>query len=422
MSRHGMQRVTGLLCAAMLSFAAIAPSVYGQTRIIPALSIAERYDTNVYFIGTGQQLEDFVTTVAPQLKMSHEGRLITGTAHVTVTGEAFMRNPGLNYVATNFAVSAVLDRLTGMVDKRWKMAVDNYFTYTPQPPAFFAPLPAGAGPGSAVAPTAPENFIRGIQAVRANSLINVFGVTSGYELSPMTSLAGSIRHQYMRFGTAFAPTPGQGFFTTTFTNLTAGPRFRISPRDTVSGNAQYSRMSFSQGDAFSSSFTLMGGTAGWERTWNPKLSTSFTGGATVFTGSSSLQYLASGSVTWSERNTNFILGYSRSIFPSFFAGAVPLLSQVVTGTVFHRFTERLSASGSLNYAKNEGALEATAIQFDSYGGSATLNYAISRTWFVSASYGHTIIKNVFAGQNFGFNRDVVSITLSKEWPDFFQPK
>jgi hypothetical protein len=170
MSRHGMQRVTGLLCAAMLSFAAIAPSVYGQTRIIPALSIAERYDTNVYFIGTGQQLEDFVTTVAPQLKMSHEGRLITGTAHVTVTGEAFMRNPGLNYVATNFAVSAVLDRLTGMVDKRWKMAVDNYFTYTPQPPAFFAPLPAGAGPGSAVAPTAPENFIRGIQAVTLISL------------------------------------------------------------------------------------------------------------------------------------------------------------------------------------------------------------------------------------------------------------
>ncbi|HET9130031.1 MAG TPA: hypothetical protein VFO86_03730, partial [Terriglobia bacterium] len=83
----------------------------------------------------------------------------------------------------------------------------------------------------------------------------------------------------------------------------------------------------------------------------------------------------------------FTGSYSRSVFPSFFIAATPLLSQVVSASLIHQFTAHLSANGSLNYAKNE-AIGNTALQFDSYGGTAGLNYAISKTWSVSANYMH----------------------------------
>jgi hypothetical protein len=180
-------------------------------------------------------------------------------------------------------------------------------------------------------------------------------------------------------------------------------------------------MAFSLGDGSTSTFTLQGLTVGWSRTFSPKLSANATGGVTVFSGSGSLQYLASASITYQERNTSFIGSYSRSVFPSFFIAATPLLSQVFSASVIHTFTQRLSATGSLNYATNE-AIGNTALQFNSYGGTASINYAIGKTWSVAASYSHLVSKNAFVGTNFEFDRDVFSVTLRKEWPDFFQPK
>jgi hypothetical protein len=418
-----MHFLAGVAYGAILGLAAIASSAYGQTRFIPALSVTEAYDTNVFFVTSGAHLQDYVTTFTPQIRAEHKSRFLDGAGQISLPASLYVRNPGLNYVSVNTSVNVGLDQLTGLIDKRWKLAVSEFVTYTPQPPAFFTPTPA-VGSGTTTSATdlsAPANFIRGVQAVRANSLINVAGIKSQYVLTPVTSLTASIQHQYMRFGTAFAPTPGQGFFTTNFATISAGPQFQVTPRDTVNVNFNYSHMSFSQPNGFSSGFDLEGGTVGWSRTFSPKLSANATGGFTVFSGSSSLQYLGSAQITYQERKTTFIGSYSRSIFPSFFIAATPLLSQVVSASFIHQFTQRLSANGALNYAKNE-AIGSTELHFDSYGGSAGLNYAFSKTWSVSANYSHMVTKNAFQGTNFDFDRDVVSVTLRKEWPDFFQPK
>jgi hypothetical protein len=419
MSRHGMQRVTGLLCAAMFS-AAIVSSAYGQTRVIPAITVSEAYDTNVYFTTSGGHLQDYVTTTTPQVRVDHKSRLVDGTAQVSIPGSVYVNNPGLNYIATNASFNVGLDQLTGLVDKRWKLTVMDFITYTPQPPAFFTPQP-GVGTVTSTTPQAPENFVRGVQAVRANSLINVGAITSRYVLTPVTTLTAGFQNQYMQFGRSYAATPGAGFFTTMFTTLNAGPQFQVTQRDVINANFNYSNMSFSQGSGSASTFSLEGATVGWSRTFSPKLSANASAGATVFSGGGNLQYLASASVTYQERNTSFIGSYSRSVFPSFFIAATPLLSQVITGAVTHRFTGRLTGSATLNYGKNE-AIGSTALQFDTYGASAGLSYAIGKTWSVSANYSHLVTKNTFNGENFNFDRDVISVTFRKEWPDFFQPK
>ncbi|WP_447983633.1 hypothetical protein [Nitrospira sp. Nam74] len=422
MSRRGMRFLTGVAYGAILGLAAIASSAYGQTRFIPALSVTEAYDTNVFFITSGAHLQDYVTTFTPQIRAEHKSRFFDGGGQISLPASLYVRNPGLNYVAVNTSINVGLDQLTALVDKRWKLAVTDYVTYTPQPPAFFSPVPAvGSGTASTTELSAPANFIRGVQAVRANSLINVAGIKSQYILTPVTSLTGSIQHQYMQFGTTFAPTPGQGFFTTNYLTLGAGPQFQVTPRDTINVNFNYSHMSFSQPSGFSSMFNTEGGTVGWTRKFSPKLSANATGGFTVFTGNSNLQYLASGQITYQERNTTFIASYSRSIFPSFFIAATPLLSQVVSASFIHQFTERLSVNGALNYAKNE-AIGNVPLHFDSYGGSAGISYAFSKTWFVSANYMHMVTKNSFSGTDFNFDRDVFSVTLRKEWPNFFQPQ
>jgi len=192
MSRHGMRRVTGLLCAAMVAVAAIVPSAYGQTKVTPAISVTESYDTNVFFTTSGAHLQDYVTTITPQLRGEHKSRLFDASGQVSLMGSVYVRNPDLNYIATTASVNVGLDQLTGLVDQRWKLFFTDYVTYTPQPPAFFTPQ---AGTGPTASPQAPENFIRGIQAVRANSLINVAGITSRYVLTSVTTLAGSLQHQ-----------------------------------------------------------------------------------------------------------------------------------------------------------------------------------------------------------------------------------
>jgi len=139
-----------------------------------------------------------------------------------------------------------------------------------------------------------------------------------------------------------------------------------------------------------------------------------TGGATVFSPGGNLTYLGGLTLIWREQNTDTTFSYSRSVFPSFFIAAVPLISDVVSLSVLHRFTDKVSGSVTGNYGKNE-SIEGAQLSFTSYGGSAGLNYAITKRMRASLSYTHTVIKNAFLGQNFNFDRDAVSVSVSYEW-------
>jgi hypothetical protein len=398
------------LLASLVLVMADSP-LHAQTHVIPSITVSERYDSNVYFITAGQKLEDYVTTISPALSIEHKGRLLDAVGGLRLNAETYVKNPGLNYVGVTGTVAATLDELVGRFDRRLKLYVSDYMTYTPQPPAFYSPLPGGE---TTLRADAPENFVRGIQASRANSFINVATVNGSFGLTQSTSLTALMSHQYMRFGTTFAPTPGQGFFTTSFLNLGAGPRFNITSVDSVTVLANYSHMSFSQGESFSSTFDTMGATATWAHSFSKRFSSSLTGGGTVLYPGGNFQYLGGLSMTWHEQNTDTIFSYSRSIFPSFVGAAVPLLSDVVSLSVLHRFTDKLSGSITGNYGKNE-SISGPQISFVSYGGVGSLNYSFTKRMRATLSYIHMQTTNVFTGQEFDFDRDAVTISLSYEW-------
>ena len=140
-------------------------------------------------------LEDYVTTVAPQLRIDHSDRLVTGSLTGTVTGEAYAKNPGLNYIAPSGALTMNLDGLMGQLDKRARLTVSDSFAFTPKPLAFIGP-----STGSEV----PDTFVRGIQTQRANSRTNVAIVTGGYQFTPVVALQGSYTNSIFRYGTVFA--------------------------------------------------------------------------------------------------------------------------------------------------------------------------------------------------------------------------
>ena len=378
-----------------------------ETKLIPALTIAERYDSNVFLIqGGGGNLEDYVTTVTPQLRVDHTGQLVTGSLTASVVGEAYVKNPGFNYAAPSAALSMNLDNFIGLLDRRAKLKVSDNFMYTPTPLAFLGPQS-----GSQV----PDAFVRGVQAARANSLTNMATGTAAYQLTPGTTLQGVYMHSMMRFGQVLA-TPSAGrFFNTTFQTLNVGPQFQISPRDTLSVNYQYVRSDFSS-SGLQSGFETQGGTLGWTRILTPTLTASASGGVTLLGGglSRTVQYLADASLEWKHERTSAILRYSRSVFPSFYIVATPLLSQVVTGAVTYSLTQNLAIIGSANYAKNE-AIPAAIVSFNSYATSLSLNYTVTRSVTVTAMVTRSHFDQSFLSQSFAFDRNIVSLSLRGEW-------
>jgi hypothetical protein len=355
-----------------------------------------------------------VTSVTPQLRIDHSGRLLSGSLTGTLTGEAYVKNPGLNYIAPSGALTMNLDNLIGQLDRRAKLTVSDSFMFTPKPLAFIGP-----SAGSDV----PDSFVRGIQAQRANSRTNMAMATGSYVLTPWISLQGSYTYSIMRFGTAFnAPSSAQAtstasFFNTSYQNYSVGPEFQVTPLDSLSTFYQGSRSHFSQGGSFNSSFQTQGGTAGWKHTFTPTLTADASAGLTQIEtgGNTALTYLANASLEWKHEHGVATIRYSRSIFPSFFIVAVPLLSNVVTASGTYLITGQLSATGSANYARNESTSGQTQLSFDSYSATAMLNYSITRTITAIASFTHSEFMQSFAGRDLTFNRNVVSLSLRGEW-------
>jgi len=374
--------------------------VHGETRLVPSLAVSERYDSNVFFV-PGGNLEDYVTTISPRVKVEHKGRLIEGTVQGGATGEVYVKNPGLNYIALNGGVTLNLDNAVAQLVRGAGLKVSDTFYFTPQAPAFVAP-----GTGGQVS----EAFVRGIQAGRANSFTNAGSAIGSYALSPTMDLQATYMHQKIHFGTAFvSPTTGR-FFNTTFQTVTAGPQLKVSPLDTATLTYQYQKADFSQGGGFHT----QGGSMGWTRAFTPILTGNVTGGMTVIEPSNRVQYQGGVSVEGKFQNTDASLSYSRGVYPSFFNSGLPLLSQVVSATVSHRVTALLTVTANGNYAKNE-SVPAGTLSYESYWVTVGLNYIVSRILNATLSYTNSEYKQNSLGQSSRFDRNMVMVMLTAEW-------
>jgi len=357
----------------------------------------------VFFVPGGNR-EDYVTNISPQVKVDHKGRLIEGTVQGGATGEVYVKNPGLNYIALNGGVTLNLDNAVAQLVRGAGLKVSDTFYFTPQAPAFVAP-----GSGSQVS----EAFVRGIQAGRANSFTNAGSAIGSYALSPTMDLQATYMHQKIHFGTAFvSPTTGR-FFNTTFQTVTAGPQLKVSPLDTATLTYQYQQADFSQGGG-SGGFHTHGGSMGWTRAFTPILTANVTGGMTVIEPSNRVQYQGGVSVEGKFQNTDASLSYSRGVYPSFFNTGLPLLSQVVTATVSHRVTALLTVTANGNYAKNE-SVPAGTLSYESYWVTVGLNYRVSRILNATLSYTNSEYKSQSSGQLSRFDRNMVMIGLTAEW-------
>src|SRR2546425_2227083 len=373
---------------------------HGETKLVPSLAVSERYDSNVFFVA-GRNLEDYVTNISPQVKVVHKGRMIDGTVQGGATGEVYVKNPRLNYIALNGGVILNLDNAVAQLVRGAGLKVSDTFYFTPQPPAFVAP-----GTGGQVS----EAFVRGIQATRANSFTNAGSVIGSYALSPRVDLQATYMHQKIHFGTAFvSPTTGQ-LFNSTLQTVTAGPQLKISPLDTLTLTYQYQQAEFSRGEGFHTH----GGITGWTRAFTPTLTAHVTAGMTVIEPGESVRYLVTASLDKKLQNTDASLSYSRGVYPNFFISGLPLLSQVVTATVSHRLTALLTVTVNGNYAKNE-SVSTPQLAFESYGATVGLNYKVSRILNTTLLYTNSQYKQQFMVQSARFDRNMVILILTAEW-------
>jgi hypothetical protein len=410
------RRVLWPVAAACVAMAMTAPA-WAETLLVPSITIAERYDTNVFFIGVGENLTDFVTTTTPSLNIQHKGRVVEGTATATVMGEVYAKNPGLNYVGTSASANLNLNQVVGRIDRRASLILSDSFSYTPRPPGFLAP-----DTGSVV----PPDFVRGMQALRANSITNVGTAAGSYGLTSSSNLLASYTNMYMRFGNFFAPSgatgqiipgiqPGQSpFFTTRMSIITVGPEIKPTPRDTITASFQQMQMNFSGGGT-DVAFETKGGLVGWKRNLTAQFTASGSVGLSILTPGNSLQYLANAALEWKHKNTTASVSYSRTIFPSFFLAAAPLISQIITAGGTHKLSEALTVTASTSYALNETIGGTVPVKFESYVASLGATYVVSRTVTATASYSHYLFIQGFVGQAFTFDRDVLMVSLRKEW-------
>src|SRR5439155_20197731 len=252
-------------------------------RVVPMLSISERYDSNVFFTpkanlaGLNVKPEDFVTTVNPQLAVVHSGRLMQGMLLGGTTSEFYIQNPDLNYTGYNGQLSMELAQAVRRVLPRARsLMVSDAILYTPQLPAFFQ---GGANfIGLGVPGQTANIFGTGIQAFRINTFSNLGSAQGSYALSPTTEFGVGYTHSFLHFSGTFLGVGSQNqVFNTTRQTINAGPRIQLSPRDALNLSYTYTKTNQPSFGTYNTHTAV----ASWARIISPSLSSNVSGGGTV---------------------------------------------------------------------------------------------------------------------------------------------
>lgn len=386
----------------------VAPAVEPRTTVIPSFRIAQRYDSNVFFV-PGRNLEDFATTLSPHVKVAHGNRWIQADIGGGAIGEIYVRNPGLNYVGGNGSIDLNLDGVMNQVVRGLGLRVSEAISYTPQPPAFAAPIG-----GSQIS----EAFVQGIQARRANSFTNAAKVEASYFFSSFMGVVSTYTDRRIRFGKQVSTPAGVsqgGFIDTNFQTLTSGLVSKVTPSDTISLLHQYQKGGFSDPTRGDSAFSTQGAIARWARSVTPSLQVAGDLGFSIISSSGDAYPVGAIALDWEMQYTKIQVSYSRSVAPSFFTLGTPLLSQGVTAVVRRQLSEALSLSVSGNYAVNESIPDGSLLKFESYAVTPALEYVIGPRLTAALSYTRSNFQRNFSGQSFDFDRNMIMFNLVAEW-------
>ncbi|MBX3348434.1 MAG: outer membrane beta-barrel protein [Nitrospira sp.] len=380
-----------------------------ELRLIPSISLSERYDTNIFYAPTelipkGVKRDDFATILGTQLQLFESRR--DGYTKITagLTGTGYANNPALNYVATQVDGVAKLDDLIGQLVDGARLTLADNFRYTPQPPGFLA---------GDKAPSVTDPFIRGIQVYRANSITNTFSAAAAYPVARGLDLRGDYAFSFIRFGTPQIGT-GIGFFDTNVHSWSVGPGFRISDHQNFNISYLSSKTDFvGTGSRFE--FETRGLAAEYQiraPTWTAKANI----GANVLDPGDRIFPIGSLSLTGKFPQIPTVqVMLTRTVAPLFFGTFGAMISNVVSVSSQYDFSRVLSMTGSANYAINESAPIKTTT-FKSVGTSAALTYKLTRTWATTLSYEYSKLDGDLQGQPYVVDRHATMFSLTARWP------
>lgn len=375
---------------------------YADTRVIPSVTLSERYDTNVFnaasrFIPPGRKKWDFVTSIWPQVRLISNEEGVKTDLIVGASGNTFVNNPELSFISTNGALTSNLDKFIGQWIPGAKLEVSDYFRYTPQPPAFLTGVQTSEG--------VPDIYARGLQVARANSISNTARATGTYALSPTVSVLGKYSHSLFSIGRVFVSqgtagaTPTSGLETETHA-WAVGPSFRLSRGDTVSLQYQNAQTSFSGRGAPGQGFTTRGVEGEYSGTtdnWTVLLAG---GGTFVEPGDRTYPTGRLILTTRYDPSTTAIITLSRTISPTLFGTIGALVSNSAGVSLEHSLERGVRLTGTVNYATNEST-PVKSTKFETIAGQLMLTYPLSRTVATTIKYDHT---------RFTFNSSVGGIT------------
>ena len=135
-----------LLALCILAIGSIAGMAVGsraqaETEYTPSVSLAQRYDSNVYgtaqkFVPRGSQSWDLVSTVGANLALLNKSRLGDTELRAKVDGNVYAYNTNLSYASTNVLASSDVTDWAHELVPGLKLRISDAFRYTPQQSAF----------------------------------------------------------------------------------------------------------------------------------------------------------------------------------------------------------------------------------------------------------------------------------------------
>ncbi len=407
--------------------------------IVPSVSIAQRYDTNVFNTPriAGLERDDFVTTLSPQVALiPRTGGLVRGSLQLGGIAEYYAKHPELNYIGGNVGGSLDLTRLVQQALPRMTLLVSDSFTYTPQPPAFLAGGavnaagdPADQDPASA--------FARGLQIQRVNTMTNSASVVSTYAVTPALSLYMNATHAFQRYGATTGAPAVASLVSTDMRSLSAGLQISLSPNETVRILLTHTRTDFLGGQIseFPPYFETNGGLIAYRRPlFTPAVIGFVSASVQEVIPGHSLQYTGNASITWTRFPDMISLSYSRQVSPNFLAVGAPVTTDLVSLGVTRTLGPRLSASVAANYARSQsiGAALPEGIpnappefSFDSYLASASFIYRAAPGFLISGNYLYSFFQSKgltpaggvigVTGEPITFDRHMILLQLQKVW-------
>ena len=404
-------------------------SAYGETTVIPSITATTRYDSNVWltpkeFLPAGRRPWDVVTGASPQVEVLNKSRLGDTKLNLGVTGSAFVNNPVLNYMATNAGLTSDLTGWIRELIPGAKLQVSDSFlytggadeyngSYTPEPPGFI----------TGVKPQDPsDTFARGVIAFRANTFTNYATVAGGYSFSRTAGMQASYQNSLFRVGQVFQADPSTNlqnfYFDTVVHNVSIGPWFKPTRRDTLSLNYEPTYMSVSGGGS-TTTFTSHSLVVGYTRT-TPNWTLGLDGGPAYLEQGSLFYYNGRATfVTDYDKSTRLRVTLSRQLAPAFFATGGGLISNTAGASIESNISRDLTLASSIYYAQNT-AVPVEVVKFTSLLANVRLSYLVTRTVSMSIAYDYNVfdLSNNDPGatfQSFQFDRHFVTFSINSTW-------